>query len=181
MFLTGGRGVRIELEKLDAKGSTFAHAYEPEELVLDEDGVRLTESPEVNGRAYMNGREVHVRGRIRARAEVECSRCLSSVEIPVETAFDVTYVPATDYEAKDAAELLEEDLNLSVFEGEAIDIDDLVREQLLLALPARALCQEECKGLCPVCGGNKNMQACECEPLEIDPRWAALKNLVNDS
>jgi uncharacterized protein len=75
--------------------------------------------------------------------------------------------------------LLDEDLTLSVFDGAVIDVDDLVREQLLLALPAQVLCQDECKGLCPICGGDKNLKNCNCQEAEIDPRWAGLKEIVN--
>ena len=61
--------------------------------------------------------------------------------------------------------------------NETIDIDELVREQVLLAVPERSLCQEDCKGLCPTCGADRNLKECGCESVEADPRWAALKNL----
>lgn len=170
--------MRIELDKLEQTGDRFAHVYEPEEIVLDEEHVRLTAPPEVSGRVRLSGREVRLRGKISARAEVDCDRCLKTVATPIETEFDVTYVPEEDYRASDAAELQEEDLSLSVFDGETIDVNELVREQLLLALPARALCGEECKGLCPVCGADRNADACNCESPEIDPRWAGLLKAV---
>ena len=172
--------MRIELDRLQETGDRFAHVYAPEELVLDEEHARLTEPPEVEARVRMSGHEVRLRGKITARAEVDCDRCLKSVAVPVETEFDVTYVPEDDYRASEAAELQEEDLSLSVFDGETIDVDELVREQLLLALPTRALCTEECKGLCPVCGADLNADACGCDTKEIDPRWEALKAMRND-
>jgi uncharacterized protein len=172
--------MRIELDRLPETGDRFAHRYEPEELVLDEEHARLTEPPEVTGRVQTSGHEVRLRGQITARAEIDCDRCLKSVPVPVETEFDVTYVPEADYRESEAAELREEDLSLSVFDGETIDVDELVREQLLLALPTRALCTDECKGLCPVCGADRNSDACHCETKEIDPRWAALKSVMSD-
>jgi uncharacterized protein len=171
--------MRIELDKLEQTGNSFAHVYAPEEIVLDEEHVRLTEPPDVSVRVRQSGREVSLRGKITARAEVDCDRCLKAVSVPVEAEFDVTYVPEEDYRASDAAELQEEDLSVSVFDGETIDVDELVREQLLLALPARALCGDECKGLCPVCGSDRNSNPCDCESKEIDPRWAGLEKLVN--
>lgn len=171
--------MRIELDKLDDKRGAFSHRYQPGELVLDEEHARLTEAPEVQGRATRSSREVRVQGRVSARAEVDCGRCLKSVDVPVEVEFDVRYVPASDYEQVETAELQEEDLSFSVFEEEAIDLDELVREQVLLALPTRALCSEECKGLCPACGADRNRQPCDCETKETDPRWGALKDLVN--
>jgi uncharacterized protein len=171
--------MRIEVDQLESSGKTFAHTYEPEELILDEEGARLLEPPQIRGRASRKGEEVRLRGQITARAEVDCDRCLKSIAVPIETEFDATYIPASEYAAKETAELQAEDLLLSVYEGEAIDVDEIVREQILLALPARVLCTEDCKGFCPVCGSDRNTNACQCEEKETDPRWAALKNLVN--
>jgi uncharacterized protein len=169
--------VRIELDKLEGLSARFAHTYDANELVLDDEHTRLVEPPQVTVRINRSGHEVRLKGQITARAEVECDRCLKQVTVPIETIFDVTYVPATDYVEQSAAELQEEDLSLSVYEDEAIDLDELVREQVLLAVPARALCDEDCKGLCPVCGANRNETACECEPVDADPRWGALKDI----
>lgn len=169
--------MRIELDKLEGTHARFAHTYEPEELLLEDDHARLIEPPQVTGRINRSGHEVRLNGTITARAEVDCDRCLKQVSLPVETTFDVTYVPAADYTEAEVAELQAEDLGLSVYENETIDIDELVREQVLLALPARALCTEDCKGLCQLCGANRNDNPCECETKSIDPRWKALDDL----
>lgn len=168
--------MRIELDKLDGKPARFAHKYEPEELILDDEHARLVEPPEVKGRINRSGHEVRLQGEIAASAEVECDRCLKQKTVPIETVFDVTYVPAADYVEGEVAELHEEDLAVSVYRDEVIDIDELVREQVLLAIPSRALCSEDCRGLCPVCGANRNETACECEAKETDPRWEALRD-----
>jgi uncharacterized protein len=169
--------VRIELDKLEGKSARFDYTYEPEELVLDDEHARLIEPPQVAGRINRSGHEVRLEGTIMARAEVDCDRCLKQVSVPVEAAFDVTYVPAADYAEAETAELQAEDMGVSVYEDETIDIDELVREQVLLNLPSRALCTEDCKGLCPVCGVNRNDNPCECETSETDPRWKALRDL----
>ena len=169
--------MRIEVEQLESGSKAFAHTYEPEELILDEERARLIEAPQIRGQASRKGSEVRLRGQITARAEVDCDRCLKSLAVPIETEFDVTYIPASEYVENEKAELQEDDLLVSVYEGDAIDVDDIVREQVLLALPARALCREECHGLCPVCGIDRNTNACACEDKETDPRWSALKDL----
>lgn len=170
--------MRIELDKLEGSSAKFEHTYEAEELVLDDEHVRLIEPPRITGRINRSGHEVRLKGRIVTRAEVDCDRCLKQVTLPVEASFDVTYVPAEDYAETDvAAELQAEDMAVSVYEDNAIDVDDLVREQVLLALPTRALCLEDCKGLCPVCGANRNENPCECETQNIDPRWSGLKDI----
>lgn len=169
--------MRIELDKLEGSSAKFEHTYDAEELVLDDEHVRLIEPPQVTGRIDRSGHEVRVKGTIMTRAEVDCDRCLKQVFLPVEAPFDVTYVPAEDYIEAEVAELQAEDMAVSVYEDNAIDVDDLVREQVLLALPTRALCVEDCKGLCPVCGANRNDSHCECESQDTDPRWSGLKDI----
>ena len=81
--------------------------------------------------------------------------------------------------AEEQHELQAEDLNIAVFDGEGIELDDLVREELLLALPVNVLCREDCKGLCPQCGQDLNLGSCECEP-EVDARLSVLKALLQN-
>jgi uncharacterized protein len=110
---------------------------------------------------------------------VECDRCLKPIELPVKSAFDVEYVPTSEYEAQQSPALTESDLNVTVFDGQAVDIDDLVTEELLLAVPDHPVCKDDCKGFCAVCGADKNSVNCGCETREVDPRWAGLKELVD--
>ena len=168
--------MRIELERLRELGGRFSQVYEVEDLSLDDD-VRLTEPTEVRGLIRRAGNEIELRGQLEARIQTVCGRCLKSVVLPVSSEFLERFVPAVSWLTEEQHELSEEELNLAVFDGEAIDLDDLVREEILLAMPARALCNEECKGLCPVCGANRNTDSCNCDSREIDPRWEELKNL----
>ena len=69
-------------------------------------------------------------------------------------------------------------MSVSVFDGKGIDVDEVVKEQILLAVPTRMLCREDCKGICPECGTDLNKGECACKKDDIDPRWAALKNLT---
>jgi len=169
--------MRIELEKLDGTNNRFAHVYEAGELSLEDERADLVGPTEVRGSVERRDGQVEVRGNFGAQVELECDRCLQAVSVPVTASFDLDYVPASEYAADRLAELGEDDLAVSVFDGEVIDIDELVREQVILALPSRALCREDCKGLCPVCGIDKNLKDCECESHPVDPRWAALSDL----
>ncbi len=171
--------MRVELASLERHGGKFAHNYQPGELGLNEERVTLVAPPRVAGRIQLSDSKVTVKGEAVAELQLECDRCLKSLSIPVSSSFEVEYVTPDTYQADSAAELLDEDLTISVFDGEVIDIDELVREQLLLELPAQILCQQECKGLCPECGGDRNQADCKCEEAEIDPRWAGLKEIVN--
>ncbi len=169
--------MRFDLASLEGKEGNLAHAYEPAELSLDEERVTLERPPKIEGRILRNGARVIVEGEVGAVTLIECDRCLRPIELPVNTRFKVEYVTPEAYQLEQDAELEEEDLALSIFDGEAIDVDQLVREQLLLEVPAHALCQEDCKGLCPVCGVDWNQSSCNCQTRDVDPRWSGLKNM----
>ena len=171
--------MRIELASLEGGKGSFAHTYAPAGLSLEDERVRLVEAPTVSGAIRQKGNRFHVNGAVTARLQVECDRCLKLVELPVDSHFKLEYVTAEEYRAQQAVELTEKDLDLSVFDGEALDIDELVKEELLLAVPDHVLCSESCKGMCAVCGANKNTTECGCETRAVDPRWAGLKKLVN--
>ena len=171
--------MRIELENLeDGKGS-FAHTYQPDELDLMDERVKLQEPASIAGRIRTSGSEVRVSGKIDAHVEVECDRCLKAIEMPVLANFALEYITGQQYESTHAAELSTEELAVSVFDGDGIDVDEIVREQILLAVPDRALCRNECKGICAKCGTDLNSGNCNCESSEIDPRWEALKKFKN--
>ncbi|MEP6636036.1 MAG: DUF177 domain-containing protein [Acidobacteriota bacterium] len=169
----------VELAKLESNEGKFAHDYEPGELTLDEERVELAEPPRIAGRIQREKARVTVDGALSAVTRIECDRCLQPIILPVNTEFRVEFVTPDVYQTEEAAELEAEDLALSVFNGEIIDVDELVREEVLLAVPIQALCRENCKGLCPVCGVNKNQTECHCAVGEVDPRWSGLRELKN--
>ena len=169
--------MRIELENLEGGKGGFAHVYNPEDLSPVDERVTLTARATVNGKIRLAGNEVFVNGHVDTRAQVECDRCLKPIELPVSTDFELEYISGSEYESSDVAELTEAEMSVSVFDGAAIDVDEIVKEQILLAVPTRMLCREDCKGICPQCGTDRNTGECNCVTEEIDPRWAALKNL----
>lgn len=170
--------MRIEVDRLSEAGESLAHTYGAEELAINDERASLRGGAKVMGQASRQGPRVRLSGAITAAVEIQCDRCLRPVVVPVETEFDVTYIPAAmEAETPESAELHAEDLDSSVYEGDAVDLDEVVREQVLLTLPSRFICQEECRGLCPVCGIDLNTQTCACEQSQTDPRWAALAAL----
>ena len=171
--------MRIELEKLEAGRGGFAHVYRPEDLNPVDERVNLGEPAEVKGTVRRTGEGVVVNGHVETRAQLECDRCLKPVELPVSADFALEYITGADYESSSDAALSEEALSVSVFDGNSIDVDEIVKEQILLAVPARTLCREDCKGICPECGIDLNTGQCDCAAEEVDPRWAALKSFKN--
>jgi len=169
--------MRIEMENLEGGKGDFAHVYNPEELNPVDERVKLTAPATVNGKIRLAGNEVFVNGHVDTRAQVECDRCLKPIELPVNADFELEYINGSEYESSGVAELTEAEMSVSVFDGEALDVDEIVKEQILLAVPTRMLCREDCKGICPQCGVDRNTGECNCVTEDIDPRWAALKNL----
>jgi DUF177 domain-containing protein len=168
--------MRLELENLE-KDRQFAHAYQPDDLSLGDADLRLIDAVEVRGRVRRNPAEVELVGSLKTTLETACARCLKPVSIPFSADFDERFVTSVSWGADEQHELAREDLNLAVFDGADIDLDQLVREQLLLAKPAQVLCREGCQGLCPVCGADRNAAACKCEAQQVDERWEKLKDL----
>lgn len=167
--------MRIEVENLRERPEAFSHSYAPEEVEIEDEGARLLAPAEVRGEASLKGEEVRVRGRIATEVELLCDRCAAPQRAPLEVEFDTRFVPQAAVASEtDNVELLTEDMGLAAYEGDSLDVDELVREQILLALPSRNLCREDCKGLCQKCGADLNAGDCSCEQGETDPRWAAL-------
>jgi len=168
--------MRLELDK-PGKDASFAHSYAPDELRLDEPDLRLVEPARVEGRIRRKGEEVQVGGTLTTTVETPCARCLKPVLIPIKAEFFERFVTAVSWRGEEQYELASEDLNLSVFDGETIELDDLVREEIELAIPVQVFCGEDCKGLCPICGVDWNLKTCECGTQDIDSRWEKLKDL----
>ena len=169
--------MRIELDKSEELGGRFSRVYEINELTLDDGEVRLIDPAKVCGRIIREGNEVELSGELTAIIEIPCGRCLQPARLPIHSEFAERFVPTVSWRGEEQHELHEADLNLAVFDGEAIDLDDLVREEILLALPGHVLCSEDCKGLCSICGINRNVSSCKCESKVIDSRWNKLKEL----
>jgi uncharacterized protein len=174
--------MRIEVENLSSTAQPFAHAYRPEEVELGEEVARLVSDATVEGSAARKGEQVRLRGTITTEVELLCDRCAAPRVAPLAVEFDTSFIPQEVEAVKEeSVELQAEDLILSAYEGDAVDLDELVREQILLALPSRHLCREDCKGLCQTCGANLNENQCSCEQGETDPRWAALADLKKEN
>ena len=170
--------MRIELENLEGGKGDFAHVYQPEDLNPVDERIKISEPARVAGKVRLAGNEVFVNGHVETRAEVECDRCLQLVTVPVIADFELEYISGTEYESSSVAELTEAEMSVSVFDGQGLDVDEIVKEQIVLAVPTRMLCRDDCKGICPECGTDRNQGECDCKEKEIDPRWAALKNLT---
>ena len=117
---------------------------------------------------------VFIEGTIGTVVDVSCCRCLEVIRLPLRSSFKYTFVPPP-VRSQDEVELNTADLDFAYYEGDIIDLDTVVLEQILLQIPIKPLCSESCRGLCPHCGINLNMTSCSCRVDVLDERLAALK------
>ncbi|HZQ69455.1 MAG TPA: DUF177 domain-containing protein [Terriglobales bacterium] len=122
-------------------------------------------------------KDIRLNGTVATSIELACARCLEPVVQDVNRSFDLLYRPLGSDAGKEEISVTQADAEIGYYEGKGLQLEDSLREQVILALPLRALCREDCKGLCPQCGMNLNAEQCSCaEPVQ-DPRWEALKDL----
>lgn len=122
-------------------------------------------------------KDIRVVGDYRTRVETQCARCLEPIERDLASAFDLLYRPLGVDAAGNERAVHEADTEIGYYQGDGIELHDVLLEQVLLAVPIKAVCREDCKGLCPHCGRNRNQESCACEDRPGDPRWDALKDL----
>jgi len=121
--------------------------------------------------------DIRVKGKLDTSVEVLCARCLEPVVHQVERSFDLLYRPLGIDSGHAELSVTDAEAEIGYYEGEGLLLEDTLREQVLLALPLKTVCREDCKGLCPICGKNLNEVQCSCEDRLEDPRWAALKEI----
>ncbi len=184
--------MRVNIDEIKEAGLRrswdVAREVADEMVAGDRAGYRARGPVHVDAHLEKIERRVRVDAHGKAELSVPCGRCLTPVAIDLPVDFELTLVPEDEYQ--DPARLQGEDrkgpvagsfdprdAEEEVYAGKVIDLDPLVREQLVLSLPAYPVCREACTGLCPVCGANLNERECGCDRHVPDPRWAGLKNL----
>ena len=126
---------------------------------------------------HQNVEDIRLVGDVQARLEFSCARCLGPVGQDINRSFDLIYRPLGVDRRADEASISEAETEIGYYQGEGLLLEDVLREQVLLATPVRALCRDDCKGLCPHCGRNLNIEECHCEAHLSDPRWNALSEI----
>jgi uncharacterized protein len=121
--------------------------------------------------------DIRLKGRFAGSFQVPCARCVEPVEISLESDFDLLFRPVgADSDAPERS-ITAPETEIGYYQKDSLSLEDVLREQVLLSLPVRTLCKPDCKGLCPRCGQNRNLQVCSCEEGPVDPRWEALAGL----
>jgi uncharacterized protein len=175
----------IKIKDLELRKLEFDETIQPGIIDLGED---LTQTAPLRstGRAELlrdnrGGREVvediRMVGRFSTEIETHCARCLEAVDNAVAEQFDLVYRPQGVDARGDEASINQAETEIGYYQGEGLLLEDVLKEQILLALPVKQICNAGCKGLCPQCGANLNTESCHCVSTMSDPRWSALEDI----
>jgi uncharacterized protein len=197
--------VFIDLDRVPREGQAIDRTLALEGPSVEAEEFRPLSAVALSGRIQRiesedgreSGREgvFRLQGGMSCRIELSCVRCLEPFPMDLAEELDLLYLPqssnvapageersAEKNAADELAELVgrgleREELAVSFYRDERIDLSQMIVEQIVLALPMKPLCKPDCRGLCALCGANRNLVSCECAPEETDPRWAPLKIL----
>jgi uncharacterized protein len=167
--------VFITREELKLHRVVVSKSYVPGQLDFQGAEFRQREPLQVNAVAELAGSEIRIRGHLKTRLEATCDRCLGPVELPVEQDFDLSYRPMESIAREDEIEVPRDELEVGFYSGNGIMLADVVTEQVILAVPMKVICRPECQGLCPVCGVNRNLEACGCPKPRGGSPFASLE------
>ncbi|MCJ7818541.1 MAG: DUF177 domain-containing protein [Syntrophales bacterium] len=179
--MTAKKTLQINLKTIPEMGLTVAIELGPEWFArwheedpgLEFAGARITGNVHLSKHGY----DILVRGSLSGQLELACGRCLEPFSAPAAIDFDLLLVPGPIHATAAAEELSPDDLDLDYYTGEIVDLESLLREQIILMLPLKPLCDEACKGLCFHCGANLKSETCTCPTDVVNSPFAQLAKL----
>lgn len=175
----------IRVRELELRKLEFNEDLQPDAIDFGPD-IRQVNPLHTAGRAELvvehrghkeDVKDIRLVGDFATELEMLCARCLDPVIHPIRRDFDLLYRPQGVDRRGDEVAISEADTEIGYYQGDGVLLEDVLREQVLLAAPVKAVCREDCKGLCPHCGRNLNLEQCDCEQHPSDPRWAALNDI----
>jgi uncharacterized protein len=170
----------LSVKEMELRKVRFDETFEPGQIEFASENLEQVTPLHAVGSAEMlknTGGEVRVQGRYTVEFTAPCDRCLVNTRHALDAGFDLFYQPAANIARDEEIEIDEGEAEIGFYEGGGLELEDILREQILLALPMQRVCSEDCKGICPVCGTNRNQSACDCSTVKTDDRWGALRKL----
>jgi uncharacterized protein len=178
---TGGvQDVFLDVKDLAVRKLRIRKSYAPGSVDYHTSEIKQVAPVEVTATAELLEGQIRIEGQLETKIEMVCARCLEPVVEDVNRSFDLLYAPLPKGAKPKEDRLKDDDTEIGFFEGDGLFLADVLREQVLLALPLKVICQSDCRGLCPNCGANLNHEECRCETHATDPRLAPLARLKQD-
>ncbi len=177
-----GKGLFLGVQTLERRKIEFDERFASGSLDLGD--WTLPEELRTEGSAELldlkGTRTIRVKGTIASELEGVCGRCLENFREKVAGPFELYYYSAEGFSGDEDRSISGEDANIGFYEEPGLPLADVVQEQVALWLPISGACRDDCKGLCPHCGVNRNQTSCSCDESKGDLRWEALKSLKLD-
>ena len=168
----------LRVKDMEVRKVRFDETFEPGRIDFTDEDIEQGSPLHAAGSAEAledSEGQVRILGRYTVEMEAQCDRCLGAARFPLNAAFDLFYMPASVLAGAEEVEIDEGEAEIGFYEGGGMQLEDILREQVLLALPMQRVCSEACKGICPLCGKDRNQTECDCSVKEPDDRWAALR------
>ncbi len=170
--------MKIEIRQITDESKDFHFSETAEEMEISAEGIKFPNQIEVDLSANLSGDEVICQGEVFTTLEIECSRCLEVFDYEIKAPLRfVVQILDTPLDIGDGGD---DDFEVISKTDTYLDISQRVRDALVLEIPLKPLCGEDCRGLCSLCGANLNDGECDCKPDKSDERWDALKNLFGE-
>jgi uncharacterized protein len=166
----------VDLKDLAQDKISFEASFEPGVVDFGSENMRQVGALDWTTTAERAGDEVRITGTLTTTLEQMCSRCLEPARVSISKPFDLYFRERNEamFDEDEEVELDEEDTRTAFFTGTKLAMGEILREQILLALPMKVLCRVDCKGLCPTCGTNLNSGSCSCPKEEFSPHMDTL-------
>src|SRR5208283_4078988 len=161
----------LSVKELELRKIRFDETFQPGRIDFAGEDLEQSSPLHVAGLAEVlahSDGEVRIQGKYTVEMAAECDRCLGRARFPLDGAFDLFYRPVSFIAREEEVEIGEDEAEIGFYEGGGLELEDILREQVLLALPMQRVCSEDCKGICPVCGTNRNQSACDCSTVKTD-------------
>ena len=168
----------LSVKELELRKIRFDETFAPGQIDFTGEDLEQGSPLQTTGSAELledSGGQIRIQGSLAVEMVAQCDRCLARARFPLKASFDLFYRPASDIAREEEVRIDEGEAEIGFYE-DGLELEDILREQVLLALPMQRVCSEACKGICPGCGKNRNETACDCKP-EVDDRWGALRDL----
>ncbi|HKM66701.1 MAG TPA: DUF177 domain-containing protein [Candidatus Acidoferrum sp.] len=176
----GAEDMFLDVKDLAVRKLRIRKTYAPGSIDYGISEVKQAQPLEVNATAELLEGQIRVTGDLETKIEMVCARCLEPVIEEVHKDFDLFYQPLQKATKPEEERLKDDDTEIGFFQGEGLFLADILKEQVLLSLPMKVICQSDCRGLCPSCGASLNHEECRCETHSSDPRLAPLARLKQD-
>lgn len=173
----GSRIMYIDLHATEPEVIRFDESFELTDLKLPGGEAQVVKGARLEGQATRGVDGVELRARLETRLEILCCRCLEGFETSIDVDFRLILVPDAVEFGVGEARMSERESLVFYAEGGRAELTAIAQEQIYLNLPLKPLCRDDCQGLCPTCGANRNRLKCGCRSEETDPRLAPLVEL----